>query len=132
VRGLIELPRDAPHEQPLKGNKPMNAVIVLLALSALIGFVLGASFSWVAIMISGAVIAATSVAALRVQDFGALSGIGTIAACLTVNQMAYLAGAFRRSNGLFQKQADKEPSQRRNNDVAGEHPQKQRYPSRFL
>jgi hypothetical protein len=110
----------------------MNAVIVLLALSALIGFVLGASFSWVAIMISGAVIAATSVAALRVQDFGALSGIGTIAACLTVNQMAYLAGAFRRSNGLFQKQADKEPSQRRNNDVAGEHPQKQRYPSRFL
>jgi hypothetical protein len=110
----------------------MNLVIALLALSALIGFALGASFSWLPIVISGVVLAAISAAALHVQGFGALSGIATIAACLTVNQMAYLAGAFRRSNGLFQKQADKEPSQRRNNDVAGEHPQKQRYPSRFL
>jgi hypothetical protein len=110
----------------------MNAVIVLLALSALIGFALGASFSWVAIMISSAVIAATSVAALSVQDFGALSGIATIVACLSINQMAYLAGAARRSNGLFQKQADKEPSQRRDSDIAGKHHKEQKYPSRFL
>jgi hypothetical protein len=68
----------------------MNAVIVLLALSALIGFAIGASFSWVAIVISGVALAAISAAALHIQGFGALSGIATIVACLTVNQMAYL------------------------------------------
>jgi hypothetical protein len=46
--------------------------------------------------------------------------IAIVVACLTVSRMAYLAGAFDRSSGLFQKQADKEPSQRRDNHVAGE------------
>jgi hypothetical protein len=36
----------------------MSAVIILLALSALIGFALGTSFSWFAIVISGVVLAA--------------------------------------------------------------------------
>jgi hypothetical protein len=35
-------------------------------------------------------------------------------------RVAHLAGAFDRSSGLFQKQADKEPSQRRDNHIAGE------------
>jgi hypothetical protein len=35
---------------------------------------------------------------------------------LTVNQMAYLARAFRRPSRLFH---DKEPGQRRHNDIAG-------------
>jgi hypothetical protein len=52
----------------------MNAVIVLLALSALIGFALGASFSWFAIMISGVVLAAISAAALQIQGFGVFWG----------------------------------------------------------
>jgi hypothetical protein len=45
--------------------------------------------------------------------------------------MAYLAGVFRRPSGLFQKQANKEPSQRRNNDVAGKPHQQQKAPSSF-
>jgi hypothetical protein len=96
----------------------MTAVIVLLALSALIGFVLGTSFRWFAIAASSIGIAVLSSAILQIQGFGALPGIAIVVACMTVNQMAYLAGAFLRSNGLFEKQADKEPSQRRNNNIA--------------
>jgi hypothetical protein len=81
----------------------MNAVIALLALSALIGFALGASFSWFAIMISGVVLAAISAAALQMQGFGGFWGIAVIAACLTVNQMAYLAGVFGRRWGYCRK-----------------------------
>jgi hypothetical protein len=97
----------------------MSALVALLALSALIGFALGNSFSWVAIAASSAGIAVLSSAILQTQGFGALPGIALVVACLTVNQMAYLAGVFGRSSGLFQKQADKEPGQRRNNDIAG-------------
>jgi hypothetical protein len=96
----------------------MSALIVLLALSALIGFALGKSFSWLAIAASSAGIAVLSSAILQIQGFGALPGIALVVACLTVNQMAYLAGVFGRSSGLFQKQADKEPGQCRNNDIA--------------
>ena len=99
----------------------MTALIVLLALSALIGFAIGTSFSWLAIAASSAGIAVLSSAILQIHGFGALPGIAIVVSCLTVNQMAYLAGAFLRSKGLSQKQADKEPGQRRNNNVAGEH-----------
>ena len=96
----------------------MSALVVLLALSVLIGFALGKSFSWVAIAASSAGIAVLSSAILQTQGFGALPGIALVVACLTVNQMAYLASVFGRSSGLFKKQADKEPGQRRNNDIA--------------
>jgi hypothetical protein len=95
----------------------MGAVILLIALSALIGFVLGTSFSWLAIAASSIGIAVLSSAILQIQGFGALPGIAIVVACLTVNQIAYLARAFRRR--LFEKQADKEPGQRRHNDSAG-------------
>jgi hypothetical protein len=97
----------------------MSALVVPLALSELIGFALGKSFSWVAIAASSAGIAVLSSAILQTQGFGALPGIALVVACLTVNQMAYLASVFGRSSGLFKKQADKEPGQRRNNDIAG-------------
>jgi hypothetical protein len=76
-------------------------------------------------------LAVVSAAALQIQGFGALPGIAIVVACLTVNQLAYLVGAFRRSKGLFQKQADKDPSQRRNNNIAGEPRQQQKFPSWF-
>ena len=107
----------------------MTAVIVLLALSALMGFVLGASCSWHAIAASSTGIAVLSSAILQIQGFGAVPGIAVVVACLTANQMAYLAGAFGRSSGLFQKQADEEPSQRRYKDVAGKPHQQQKAPS---
>jgi short-chain fatty acids transporter len=55
------------------------------------------------------------------------SELAKIVACLTVNQMAYLAVVFGRSSG----QADKEPGQRGNNDVAGKPGQQQEAPSCF-
>jgi hypothetical protein len=78
----------------------MTAIILLLALSALIGFVLGTSFSWFAIAASSIGIAFLSSAILQVQGFSWpwLPGIAVVVACLTVNQMAYLAGAVRRPN----------------------------------
>jgi hypothetical protein len=109
----------------------MSAAFILLALSALIGFALGTSFSWLAIAASSIGIAVLSSAILQIQGFGVLPGIAIVVACLTVNQMAYLAGAFGRSNELFQKQADKEPGQRRNHDVAGKPDQQQEAPSWF-
>ena len=109
----------------------MTVVIVLLALSALIGFAIGTSFSWLAIAASSAGIAVLSSMILQIQGFGALPGIAIVVACLTINQIAYLAGAFHRPSGLFQKQADKEPSQRGNNDIAGKPHQQQKTPSSF-
>jgi hypothetical protein len=108
----------------------MTAMIVLVALSALVGFALGTSFSWLAIAASSIGIAVLSSAILQIQGFGALPGIAIVVACLAVNQMAYLAGAFGRSRGLFQKPADDEPGQRRNKDVAGK-PHQQQAPSSF-
>ena len=109
----------------------MSAVIVLLALSALIGFALGTSLSWLAIAASSIGLAVLSSAVLQIQGFGALPGIAVVVACLTINQMAYLAGAFRGPNGLFEKQGDKEPSQGRDDEIARKNQQKQRSPSQF-
>jgi hypothetical protein len=109
----------------------MTVVIVLLALSVVIGFALGTSFSWLAIAASSAGIAVLSSMMLQIQGFGTLPGIAIVVACLTINQMAYLAGVFRRPSGLFQNQANKEPSRRRNNDVAGKPHQQQKAPSPF-
>jgi hypothetical protein len=80
----------------------VTVVIVLLALSALIGFALGASFSWPAIVASSIGLAIVCAAMLQITGFGALPGIAIIVACLTVNQLAYVMGgvlASRRSEG---------------------------------
>jgi hypothetical protein len=76
----------------------LDAVIILLALSAATGFALGTSFSWTAILISSAAFAVFSSVVLHLAGFAALSGIGIIAACLTMNQMAYLIGVASRSS----------------------------------
>jgi hypothetical protein len=91
----------------------MSAVMILLALSAIIGFALG-SLSWFAILISNVLLAVLSSAVLQIQGFGALPGIAIVAACLTVNQAAYRAGALlarHRSETLLRKGAD-EPRRR--------------------
>jgi hypothetical protein len=80
----------------------MTVVIVPLALSALIGFALGAWFSWPAIVACSIGLAMLSAAVLQITGFGALSGIAIIVACLTVNQLAYVMGvvlASPRSEG---------------------------------
>jgi hypothetical protein len=113
----------------------MSALVILVTLSAVVGFALGISFTCYTVAISGIALALLSAAVLHVQGFGALSGIATVATCLTVNQAAYLAGAlfaYRRSAGLFKKQADKEPRDGRDNDVARERQQQQSSPAWFV
>jgi hypothetical protein len=66
----------------------MTVVLLLLALSASIGFGLGTSFSWFAIATFSAGIAVLSSTMLHIQGFGALPGIAIVVACLIVSQMA--------------------------------------------
>jgi hypothetical protein len=68
----------------------MTAVIVLLALSAGIGLVLGTSLNWFAIAISSLPLALLSAAVLQIAGFGALWGIAIVVACLTLSQIAYV------------------------------------------
>jgi len=94
----------------------MIVVLLLFALSALIGFGVGTSFRWPAIVASSVAIAVLSSAILQIQGFDTLRGIAIVVACLTVSQMGYVA-AFLRPGRLFQEQAHKEPSQGRNEDI---------------
>jgi hypothetical protein len=81
----------------------MNVVIIVLALSAVIGFALGPSFSWLAIAVSSAALVVLSSALLHVQGFGAVSGIVIVSACLTLNQIAYLVGGYVHHLGYLTK-----------------------------
>ena len=96
----------------------MGGVLILLALSVLIGLVLGGRFSWLGIGAVGIALALLAAAVLQLQGFGALSGIAIIVACLTVNQVSYLVGwlAAPRDNPL-QDYADSKPSRGRDNQV---------------
>ena len=67
----------------------MNAIMGLLAVSALAGLVLGFYFGLAALV--GAI--------LQNEDFDFLAGIAIIVLCLTVNQIAYLIGAAPASRG---------------------------------
>jgi hypothetical protein len=69
----------------------MSSVLILLALSALSGFVLGSGqFSWPGILVAGAVLAPLSAVAFQNQGFGALSGISITVICLAINRAAYV------------------------------------------
>jgi hypothetical protein len=77
----------------------MNTILVLLAVSSLLGLVLGFYFSWHAIGVSGLVLAFLSAVVLQHEGFGSLAGIAIIVACLTVNQIAYLIGVTSVNRG---------------------------------
>jgi hypothetical protein len=70
----------------------MSAAFILLAFSAAIGFSIGTSFPWFAILISSMALAALSAAVLQIAGFDALSGIAIVAVCLAVHQLAYVIG----------------------------------------
>jgi hypothetical protein len=101
----------------------MNAILVLLAVSSLLGLVLGFYFSWLAIVVSGLVLAFLSAVVLQHEGFGSLAGIAIIVACLTVNQLAYLIGVSvnRGDRSLPRGPFDKEPSEHSHNHIAGEY-----------
>jgi hypothetical protein len=108
------------------GDVFMSLILILLALGALSGFVLGIGrFSWHAILVLGAVLAPLSAVVLQNQGFDALSGISIIVACLAINQAAYLVGTSRLNDGpqdgLLQQQADDKPPDGRDDDIRSEH-----------
>jgi hypothetical protein len=112
----------------------MSAVIALGALSALaalIGFILGKSFSWPAIAAFSIGLAVLSAVMLQRQGFGARSGIAFGVAFLSLSQIAYLGGSCARHRVLIEKEADKEPRDRRDNGIAGNQPRQQKRPSWF-
>src|SRR4029077_10746744 len=80
-------------ESGTQEENEMNAGFGLLALSAIAGFALG-SLSWLAIGMCGLVLAVLSSTVLHGQGFSALLGIAIVAACLTVNQVAYLVAIY--------------------------------------
>ena len=77
----------------------MTAILALMAVSAIVGLVLGFYFSWIAISISGLVVGIVSAAVLQNEGFGFLAGIATIVVCLSVNQFTYLIGVTGRPQG---------------------------------
>jgi hypothetical protein len=118
----------------------MTLILILLALSTLSGFILGRNdFRWHAVLAAAMVLAPLSAVILQNRGFGALSGISAIAACLTVNQVAYLIGAFHANrsprNGdvprkgpvekLPQQRADDVPRDGRGDDVRHEQKREQ-------
>jgi hypothetical protein len=77
----------------------MITISILLAISALSGLALGVNSSWVGIFVSGTVLAILAAMVLQKAGVGPIAGIATIVAWLTVNQIAYWAGAALRVRG---------------------------------
>jgi hypothetical protein len=100
----------------------MNSIFILVAVSALLGLVLGLYFSWMAIVLSGLVLAIISAVVLHQMAFGALAGIAIIVVCLTINQVAYLIGVRLTVREILpHHQFHCEPGESSHNDIAREH-----------
>jgi hypothetical protein len=109
----------------------VNSAITLVGLRLIVGFAFG-RFSWRAIALSSVALAGLAAAMLHSQGYGPLSGVVIIAVCLTISQVAYLAGMWfvdRRSGALIQKDASRDPGQDRNEHVRRKDQQKQKTPS---
>ena len=74
----------------------MRAILIVLAVSPILGFALGLHFSWVAIVASGVALAIVSAVVLQNQGVGFLPGVAVVAACFAVNQIACLIGVAAR------------------------------------
>jgi hypothetical protein len=77
----------------------VDSVLALLAVSVVVGLILGFYFSWLAIAVAGLALALISAAVLRHEGFGFLSGVATTVACLTISQVAYLIGMALAARG---------------------------------
>ena len=101
----------------------MSSVILLSTLSVVVGVALG-RFSWHAIAISGGALALLSSMVLHKEGFGALGGIAVIFLCLTLSQLAYLAGVVVAHRRLLQKPVDEHPGEHRDRHVGRkDHPE---------
>jgi hypothetical protein len=107
----------------------MTSIWILLALSALSGFVAGSHFSWPALAVTSALLAPLAAVVLQRQDFAALPGISIIVACLAINQLVYLIAIPLKNDQneggtedhLPQKELDDVPRDDRNDDIRHQH-----------
>jgi hypothetical protein len=75
----------------------MRAILVVLAVSPILGFALGfLHFSWVAIVLSGLALANALALVLQKQGVDLFPGVAIVAACVAVNQIAYLIAVVAR------------------------------------
>ena len=77
-------------------GRAMIAILIVLAVSPMLGFALGLHFSWIAIVASGLSFAIVSAAILKNQGVDLFSMIEIIAACVAVNQIGCLIGVVAR------------------------------------
>jgi hypothetical protein len=115
----------------------VNTILALLAVSALVGLVLGLYFSWIAVLVSGPILAIFSATVLQNEGIDALTGTAIIVVCLTVNQGAYWIGvtwllAVRRAAGasLPQDQPNDEPSESGHGDIGRQNEYQEQTPPR--
>jgi hypothetical protein len=91
VAGAIYRPSFLPgREQQSPLASSMDIALVLLATSALIGATAGLRLKVFALAPIALMIVIVSAAVLRMHGFGPVSGIVIVAACLVLNQAAYL------------------------------------------
>jgi hypothetical protein len=74
----------------------MIGILIVLAVSPILGFALGLHFSWVTIVASGLMFAIVSAAILQKQGVDPFSMIAIVAACFAVNQIGCLIGVAAR------------------------------------
>jgi hypothetical protein len=102
----------------------MDGILALLVLSALAGLLLGLYFSWIEIVLAEPILAVLSAVVLQHTGFDVVPGTATIVACLTVSQIAYLAGVKLLAHGRENKmsrphgQPDKKPGKTGQNPIS--------------
>ena len=101
----------------------MSAVFWLLAIGAVVGFVVGIYLSWLAIAVAGLILALGSAITLQINGFGDFAGIAITVATLVVSQVAYLVGivvADSRRSRLAEKRRNDVPSENGHEDIGDE------------
>jgi hypothetical protein len=76
----------------------MSAACILLALSAVMGLVLGTLTRWPAIIACDVFLAGLFSMVLQIEGFRTIAGIAIVTVCLTISQVAYLIGLVKRGS----------------------------------
>jgi hypothetical protein len=110
----------------------MRTVIILLVLSALLGFATGLRFKVFAVVALSVLIAISSAIIVRASGFEFATGGIVIVGCLTVSQLAYgISSVFVIARkALAQNVSCRGPSDDRQNDVQGQEGSQDDPPSR--
>lgn len=109
----------------------MRTVIILLALSALLGFETGLRFKVLAVVALSVLIALSSAILVRASGFEFATGVIVIVGCLTAGQFGYFLGSLfvTTPDASSQNVSRRDPSDDCQNDVQGHDDSKDDPPS---